>query len=86
MKDEFSIREEIRVILDEYLCDSDIDPNEVYKLVECDELMLSMITLSIYTAISEKLKEKNIENEKVEANINQMKTFVFESLTDRGII
>lgn len=81
---DFSVREEIRVALEENNIDLSID--DVLSEVEDDELMLDAVTLAVYEAISEKLKEQNKENANVEQEISQYGMYIVRTLMDRGLI
>ena len=86
MTREFSIKKEIEFEVTENLNNLDVDIERIYDEVESDELMLDMITLSIYTAIENQLKEKGIQSEEVDYTISQLKRTIVSSLMDRGII
>lgn len=88
MNKEFSIKEEIRIELKENLPDLgvEIDQEKIYDDVVADELMLDMLTLSIYTSIAEQLMETNIENEEVENKIVQLKSDILNALIFKGIL
>lgn len=86
---DFSIREEIKIELHENLPEEAerlLDVDDIYNSVECDELMLNVITLSIYETIQEKLKEKDKDIKEVENIISMMKRDIVELLYCRGYI
>lgn len=85
MKNDF-IKEEIRIEIEETLNGLNVDANDVFDSIVNDELFLDMLTLSIYTAIEEQLKEKNIKNENIEDTIAKIERNVVSSLMNRGII
>ena len=85
MKKDF-IKEEIRIEVEENLNGLNVDANDVFDSIVNDELFLDMLTLSIYTAIEEQLKEKNIKNENIEDTIAKIERNVVSSLMNRGII
>lgn len=86
MEKEFSIKKEIEIQVKENLDNLDIDLEQVYDDVVSDELMLDMITLSIYNAISGQLKLKGIQNEAVNEKIIQKESFIVKTLMNREII
>lgn len=85
MKNDF-IKEEIRIEIEETLNGLNVDANDVFDSIVNDELFLDMLTLSIYTAIEEQLKEKNIKNENIEDTIAKIERNIVSSLMNRGII
>jgi hypothetical protein len=81
---DFSIREEVRIVLEEN--DLDLSVDDIFEEVENDELMLDIIALSIYEAILETLEKKGIHHEAVENRTAQLRQFAVSALKDRGII
>jgi hypothetical protein len=79
--EDFSIREEVRVALDE-VCELMLDKNEVVKRVSNDERMLNAITFAIYDAISDILKEKDTHHYEVEYQLDLARKHAQESFTN----
>ena len=89
MTRDFSIREEIKIALEERgINDSkiDLDIDEIYDGVEADHLMMDMIVLSIYETIKEKLVENDKHMETVDYKINETRKSIVTGLMNRGII
>ncbi|MDF2880050.1 MAG: hypothetical protein K0R54_607 [Clostridiaceae bacterium] len=80
---DFSIRAEIEVELNENLSHlkDKVDIDKIYNGVECDELLIDMISLSIYAEIKNQLQEQEVEDEEVEYKINTLKKHVVDRLT-----
>ncbi|HCL4479929.1 TPA: hypothetical protein N2D99_001996 [Clostridium botulinum] len=81
----FSIKKEIDILLNDHHI-RDLDSEEIYNEVENDDLMLNSIQLSIFQTIQSKLKEKSIENDEVECQIQKIKYYMVQELMNRGII
>lgn len=86
MKEEFSIKEDIRIAVFETLGGLDVDLDEVYNSVEQDVLILDFISLSIYTAIAEQLSETGRNNEEVDYQIRLLQRNVIETLAQRNLL
>jgi len=89
MTRDFSIREEIKIVLKEGGVDDskiDLDIDEVYDSVESDDVMLSMISLSIYETIKEKLKDDDKHIVEINYQIDTIKKNIVQGLMSRGII
>jgi hypothetical protein len=78
---DFSIREEVRVALEE-TCELMLDKNEIVNRVSNDERMLNAISFAIYDAISDVLKEKGLEHYEVEYQLDMAKKYVKESFAN----
>lgn len=78
---DFSIKEEIRIILKENNIILEVE--DIYNEVECDELLMDIITLSIFDTIKTKLKDKN---EEVEYQIEKIKDDIIKILIHKGLI
>lgn len=83
---DFSIREEVRIELTENLRYVNLSVDEVLEDVVNDELLLNMITLTIYKTIQEKLEARNEVNKDVEHGIAKTVPMVVADLLNRGII
>lgn len=84
---DFSVKKEVEIILKEN--GFSLDSEEVFDDVENDELMMDMISLSIYETILEKLKEKNADAKKIEEaedQIAKIRHTLVKGLMDRNII
>lgn len=86
MNNEFSIKEEIRIEVKENLSNLDVDIDEIYEDVINDELLIDMISLTIYTSIQEKLNQKKKENKEVDFKIEQIEKNIVRLLDNRDII
>ena len=67
---DFSIKEEIKVVLEDLGLDRELNSCEILDLVEDDDDMLGAITVAIYKVIQEKLPEDRIEQEDIKNIIN----------------
>lgn len=86
---DFSILHEIEHELEVLGLTNIANSHDIYSGVEMDNLMMDMITLSIYEEIDHQLKGDNLDpdiREKINTKISGLLTNVVAGLSNRGII